>query len=107
MAGPAHNSSGSRNDHREVENVGPAKELQAKSNQRKRGWRDIEAIVERARLKNMLTDIWHEDIEIDEEIFGGSDQVSSYYTDLEVDEEIEVEVEDEAGEAEEFEEKEK
>jgi len=108
-AGRSQKSSGSWND-REVESAEPAQEHQSKSNHRKRGWRDIEAIVERARLKNMLTDIWHEDIEIDEEIFGGSDQVSGYYTDLESEAEIEVEVEvdeDEVGEPEEFDEKEK
>ncbi len=82
------------------------KEPPAKPNQRKRGWRDIEAISERARLKKMLADIWHEDIEIDEDIFGGADHLSGYYTDLEVEAEIEVD-EDEVGEPEEFDEKEK
>ena len=101
----AQNSSGSWNN-REIEHAAPAKESQAKPNQRKRGWRDIEAISERARLKKMLADIWHEDIEIDEDIFGGTDHLSGYYTDLEVEAEIEVD-EDEVGEPEEFDEKEK
>jgi hypothetical protein len=91
---------------REIQPATPEKEQQAKPNQRKRGWRDIEAISERARLKKMLADIWHEDIQIDEEIFGGSDHLSGYYTDLEVEAEIEVD-EDEVGEPEEFDEKEK
>jgi hypothetical protein len=101
----AQDSTGSWNT-RETERAEPSREQQAKSSQRKRGWRDIEAISERARLKKMLTDIWHEDIELDEDIFGGSDHLSGYYTDLEVEAEIEVN-EDEVGEPEEFDEKEK
>jgi hypothetical protein len=101
----AQDTSGSWSN-REIQPAAPEKEQQSKPNQRKRGWRDIEAISERARLKKMLTDIWHEDIEIDEEIFGGSDHLSGYYTDLEVEAEIEVD-EDEVGEPEEFDEKEK
>ena len=66
----------------------------AKPAPRKRGWRDIEAISERARLKKMLVDIWHEDIELDDDIFGDSDHLQGYYTDLE-DDEIEVEIDDE------------
>jgi hypothetical protein len=61
----------------------------SKGPQRKRGWRDIEALTERARLKSMLVDIWHEDIDLDSDIFGESDHASGYYTDKE--EEIEVE----------------
>jgi len=63
----------------------------AKQGQKKRGWRDIEALTERARLKNLLSDIWHEDIDLDSDIFGEADHFSGYYTDKE--EEIEVEVE--------------
>jgi hypothetical protein len=101
----AQDTPGSRKN-RGIEPAAPVKEQQLKPNQRKRGWRDIEAISERARLKMMLADIWHEEIEIDEEIFGGSDHLSGYYTDLEVEAEIEVD-EDEVGEPEEFDEKEK
>lgn len=81
-----------------------AKSGHAKSNgQRKRGWRDIEAIRERARLKKMLTDIWHEDIELDDDIFGETDQRSGYYANTV--EEIEVEIDEvEIEETEEFEE---
>jgi len=82
------------------------KSLQPKPGQRKRGWRDIEAISERARLKKMLVDIWHEDIELDDDIFGESDHLSGYYTDFN-EEEVEIEVDEEmADETEEFEEKE-
>jgi len=71
---------------------------------KKRGWRDIEALAERARLKQMLTDIWHEDIEIDDEIFGLSEQQSIYYTDIEQ-EDIELDVaEDDADEFDDFDE---
>ena len=47
-----------------------SKSGQNRPGQRRRGWRDIEAITERARLKKMLVDIWHEDVELDEDIFG-------------------------------------
>ena len=82
------------------------KSLQPKPGQRKRGWRDIEAISERARLKKMLVDIWHEDIELEDDIFGESDHLSGYYTDFD-EEEVEIEVDEElVDEVEEFEEKE-
>ncbi len=68
---------------------------------KKRGWRDIEALTERARLKSLLSDIWHEDIDLDSDIFGETDHLSGYYTDKE--EEIEVEAEEDE-EWEEFEE---
>jgi hypothetical protein len=80
-----------------------AKSNQVRHGQRKRGWRDIEAIRERARLKKMLTDIWHEDIELDDDIFGETDHLSVYYANNA--EEIEVEIEEvEIEDAEDFEE---
>jgi len=78
---------------------------QSKTGQRKRGWRDIEAISERARLKKMLVDIWHEDIELDEDIFGDTDHLSGYYADTEEEEEIDID-EDLLDDEEDFEEKE-
>jgi hypothetical protein len=79
------------------------KSNQVKNGQRKRGWRDIEAIRERARLKKMLTDIWHEDIELDDDIFGATDNSSGYYANNT--EEIEVEIDEvEIEDAEDFEE---
>ena len=82
------------------------KSNQNKNGPRRRGWRDIEAISERARLKKMLVDIWHEDIELDEDIFGDSDHLSGYYADLE-EEDVEIELdEDLLDEEEDFEEKE-
>lgn len=75
----------------------------AKHGHKKRGWRDIEALTERARLKSLLTDIWHEDVELDSDIFGETDHLAGYYTDKE--EEIEVEDDDDDDEEwEEFEE---
>jgi len=50
---------------------------------KKRGWRDIEALTERARLKSLLSDIWHEDIDLDSDIFGETDHLFGYYTDKE------------------------
>jgi hypothetical protein len=76
----------------------------AKPGQKKRGWRDIEALTERARLKSLLADIWHEDIDLDSDIFGETDHLSGYYSDKD---EVEVEVEEEDSEEwEEFEEEE-
>lgn len=68
---------------------------QNKAGQRKRGWRDIEAIRERARLKKMLVDIWHEDIELDDDIFGNLDHLSGYYANFAEKEEEEIEIDEE------------
>jgi hypothetical protein len=85
-------------------NVDPANQGLLKQGQKKRGWRDIEALTERARLKSLLADIWHEDIDLDSDIFGETDHSSGYYSDKE---EPEVEVEAEEAEVwEEFEEEE-
>jgi len=81
----------------------PAKQAESRPGQRKRGWRDIEAISERARLKKMLSDIWHEDVELDEDIFGDSDHLAGYYTDVEVEVE-EVDEEDDLLDDEDFDE---
>jgi len=81
---------------------------QNRNGQRKRGWRDIEAISERARLKKMLVDIWHEDVELDEDIFGESDHLAGYYANVDEEPE-EIEIDDdliEDDEEEDFEEKE-
>jgi len=75
-------------------NAALARSQQDKAGQRRRGWRDIEAISERARLKKMLVDIWHEDIELDEDIFGESDHLSGYYADFEEEELEEIEIDD-------------
>jgi len=77
--------------------------VQGKPAQKKRGWRDIEALTERARLKSLLSDIWHEDIDLDSDIFGERDSLFGYYTDKE--EVVEVDSEDDE-EWEEFEEEE-
>lgn len=82
---------------------GFANQGQVKPGQKKRGWRDIEALTERARLKSLLSDIWHEDIDLDSDIFGEADHLFGYYTDKEDVVEVEPEV---AEEWEEFEEEE-
>lgn len=61
----------------------PAGQGPGKPGQKKRGWRDIEALTERARLKSLLSDIWHEDIDLDSDIFGETDHLFGYYTDKE------------------------
>ena len=75
----------------------------SKTPQKKRGWRDIEALKEQVRLKRLLADIWHEDIELDEDIFGERDRLAGYYT-ASRDEAIDID-DDEDDDFEEFEEK--
>ncbi|MEJ8567435.1 hypothetical protein [Elongatibacter sediminis] len=58
----------------------------AQGGARKRGWRDIEEIRERMRLKSLLADIWHEDVELEEDIFGESGYLAGYYAEGEVEE---------------------
>ena len=81
----------------------PAKQGESAPGQRKRGWRDIEAISERAHLKKMLSDIWHEDVELDDDIFGDSDHLADYYTDVQVEVE-EIDEEDDLLDDEDFDE---
>jgi hypothetical protein len=45
----------------------------------KRGWREIEAMRERAELKKMLAEAWDDDLELDDDIFGDSDVLDDYY----------------------------
>ena len=54
----------------------------------------------------MLSDIWHEDIELEDDIFGDSDHLAGYYADCDEPEEV-IEIDEEVEEEdEEFEEKE-
>ena len=78
----------------------------SKPTQKKRGWRDIEGLKERERLKNMITDIWHEDLELDEDIFGETDGMAGYYSSSREElTEIEIEVDADDDDYEDFEEK--
>ena len=43
----------------------------------------------------MLVDIWHEDVELDEDIFGETDHLSGYYADFDDDELEEIDIDDE------------
>jgi hypothetical protein len=48
-------------------------------NGKKRGWREIEALRERAELKEHLAEIWDDDIELDENVFGDCAEVVTMY----------------------------
>ena len=50
-----------------------------KSNQHKRGWREIEALRERKALKEMLAEIWDDDFDLDDSIFGEPAENASLY----------------------------
>lgn len=60
-----------------------------KDNIRKRGWRDIEALREKKRLRDDLLDIWDDDQDIDESEILGDEEAFEKYSDTE-----EIEVED-------------
>jgi hypothetical protein len=67
------------------------------------GWREIEALREKAALKASLADVWDEDFDLDEEILADLDHTAEFFTtqeepeaeEFEGDEEIEEFFEDE------------
>jgi len=53
------------------------------------GWREIEAMREKAALKASLADVWDEDFDLDEEILAELDHTAEFFTpQKETDEEI-------------------
>ncbi len=54
---------------------------------RKGGWREIEALREKAALKASLADVWDEDFDLDEEILAELDHTAEFFTSQEEDEE--------------------
>ena len=44
------------------------------------GWREIEAIREKAALKESLADVWDEDFDLDEEILADLDHTAEFFT---------------------------
>ena len=63
------------------------------------GWREIEAMREKAALKASLADVWDEDFDLDEEILAELDHTAEFFTSQQEDEE---EVFDEDGEVDDF-----
>jgi hypothetical protein len=66
---------------------------------RKGGWREIEALREKAALKASLADVWDEDFDLDEEILAELDHNSEFFTSQE---EAEEEIFDDDDEVDEF-----
>jgi len=44
------------------------------------GWREIEAMREKAALKETLADVWDEDFDLDEEILADLDHTAEFFT---------------------------
>ena len=55
---------------------------------RKGGWREIEALREKAALKASLADVWDEDFDLDEEILAELDHTAEFFTSQEESEEV-------------------
>lgn len=54
------------------------------------GWREIEALREKAALKASLADVWDEDFDLDDEILADLDHTAEFFTSTEEDEEEEI-----------------
>jgi len=59
------------------------------------GWREIEALREKAALKASLADVWDEDFDLDEEILAELDHTAEFFTTQDAPEEPEFAEEDE------------
>ena len=55
---------------------------------RKGGWREIEALREKAALKASLADVWDEDFDLDEGILAELDHTAEFFTSQEEPEEV-------------------
>jgi len=60
----------------------------AEEHPRKGGWREIEALREKAALKASLADVWDEDFDLDEEILAELDHTAEFFTSQEDPEEV-------------------
>jgi hypothetical protein len=61
----------------------------AGQSRRNGGWREIEALREKAALKVSLADVWDEDFDLDEEILAELDHTAEFFTTQEADPEPE------------------
>jgi hypothetical protein len=72
---------------------------EASQARRNGGWREIEALREKAALKASLADVWDEDFDLDDEILAELDHTAEFFTTQEdPEEEIFEDDEDEADE---------
>lgn len=63
------------------------------------GWREIEALREKAALKASLADVWDEDFDLDDEILAELDHTAEFFTSQEEEPEDEIfDDDDEVGE---------
>lgn len=69
----------------------PSADLQPRRNG---GWREIEALREKAALKASLADVWDEDFDLDEEILAELDHTAEFFTTQAEDPEAEIFEED-------------
>jgi hypothetical protein len=53
------------------------------------GWREIEALREKAALKASLADVWDEDFDLDDEILAELDHTAEFFTTEETEDEVE------------------
>jgi len=74
-------------------------EVNKDSPPRKGGWREIEALREKAALKASLADVWDEDFDLDDEILADLDHNAEFFTSQE---ETEDEIFDEDEDSDEF-----
>jgi hypothetical protein len=65
------------------------------------GWREIEALREKAALKASLADVWDEDFDLDDEILAELDHTAEFFTTQE-DPEVEVFEDDDDEEVDEY-----
>lgn len=66
------------------------------------GWREIEALREKAALKASLADVWDEDFALDDEILAELDHTAEFFTSQEEDEEVIIDDEDDDDDVDEF-----
>jgi hypothetical protein len=62
------------------------------------GWREIEALREKAALKASLADVWDENFDLDEEILAELDHTAEFFTSQDDPEAAELEGDEEIGE---------
>lgn len=66
------------------------------------GWREIEALREKAALKASLADVWDEDFALDDEILAELDHTAEFFTSQEEDEDVIIDADDDVEEVDEF-----
>jgi hypothetical protein len=63
-----------------LEMTGAEGDVKAAPSRKNGGWREIEALREKAALKASLADVWDEDFDLDEEILAELDHTAEFFT---------------------------